>query len=87
VGGVAQPALPRWLQIDQPLICFEIVADGFLYNMVRSIMGTLVNVGRGKWSPECVPEILKAHRRSVAGSTAPACGLYLVEVNYGPASR
>ena len=64
------------------IICMEIIADGFLYNMVRSIMGTLINVGRHKWTIEDVARILSAQNRSVAGSTAPACGLYLVEVWY-----
>jgi tRNA pseudouridine38-40 synthase len=64
------------------IICMEIIADGFLYNMVRSIMGTLINVGRQKWTKEDVAKILTAQNRSVAGSTAPACGLYLVEVWY-----
>lgn len=68
--------------LDAPLICCEFVADGFLYNMVRSILGTLVNVGRGKWTAEDVSRILEAQNRSVAGSTAPACGLYLVDVSY-----
>lgn len=67
---------------DTPLICLEIVADGFLYNMVRSIVGTLVNVGRGKWTIDDVTRILHAQLRSKAGSTAPACGLYLVDVTY-----
>ena len=64
------------------IICMEITADGFLYNMVRSIMGTLINVGRHKWQKEEIARILTAQNRSVAGSTAPACGLYLVEVWY-----
>lgn len=83
-GADASPA-GHW-----PLICLEITADGFLYNMVRSIVGTLVNVGREKWSEEKVRTILEAQQRSVAGSTAPACGLYLVDVGYeeeGPGTR
>jgi len=64
------------------IICMDIIADGFLYNMVRSIMGTLVNVGRQKWSKEEIAQILQAQNRSIAGTTAPACGLFLVEVWY-----
>ena len=56
------------------MICMDIIADGFLYNMVRSIMGTLINVGRQKWTKEDVGRILSLQNRSVAGSTAPACG-------------
>jgi tRNA pseudouridine38-40 synthase len=64
------------------LLCFEIAADGFLYNMVRAIVGTLVEVGHGKRPPECIREIIDAQDRSLAGETAPAHGLYLVSVSY-----
>lgn len=64
-------------------IWMDVVADGFLYNMVRCIMGTLINVGRGSWTADDVERILAAQNRSLAGSTAPACGLYLVHVDYG----
>jgi tRNA pseudouridine38-40 synthase len=63
-------------------IWIEIVANGFLYNMVRAIVGTLVSVGRGRWDSEDVRRILHAQDRSVAGDTAPARGLYLVHVDY-----
>jgi tRNA pseudouridine38-40 synthase len=65
-----------------PFLCFEIVADGFLYNMVRAMMGTLVKVGRGQWSPENVRGIIEAGDRALAGETAPPEGLYLVSVDY-----
>lgn len=65
-------------------ITLDITADGFLYNMVRSITGTLINVGRGKWTSEDVARILHTQTRTAAGATAPACGLYLVEVIYDP---
>jgi len=61
----------------------EIEADGFLYNMVRNIVGTLVEVGRGKQPAEWVAEVLAARDRSVAGMTAPPQGLFLVHVEYG----
>lgn len=63
-------------------IRIEIEADGFLYNMVRAIAGTLINVGRGYWPETKVAEILKAEDRREAGPTAPACGLFLVRVEY-----
>lgn len=63
-------------------ICLEIEADGFLYNMVRTITGTLVNVGRGTWEKSDVERILQAQDRKIAGGTAPACGLYLAQVYY-----
>jgi len=64
------------------IVSMDIIADGFLYNMVRSIMGTLINVGRGKWSQKDVEMILAARKRALAGATAPACGLFLVRVDY-----
>lgn len=66
-------------------ICIDVEADGFLYNMVRAIAGTLINVGRGFWPEAKVAEILAAEDRNIAGPTAPACGLFLMQVTY-PAS-
>jgi tRNA pseudouridine38-40 synthase len=63
-------------------IHMDIVADGFLYNMVRTIMGTLLHVGRGAWPAERIAQVLLAQDRTVAGNTAPASGLYLVQVDY-----
>ena len=62
------------------LVAVEVEGDGFLYNMVRSIAGTLVEVGRGRWEPARVREILEARDRGRAGPTAPARGLTLVSV-------
>lgn len=64
------------------LLWIDAEADGFLYNMVRSIAGTLVNVGRGYWPADEVPKILAAEDRTVAGPTAPPQGLFLVRVTY-----
>ncbi len=60
----------------------EIEADGFLYNMVRIIMGTLLEVGRGNIPAEQIKDIIEAKDRSRAGFTAPPQGLYLMEVKY-----
>jgi tRNA pseudouridine38-40 synthase len=60
----------------------DVEADGFLYNMVRSIAGTLVEVGKGKWPESRVAEALAAEDRRVAGPTAPPQGLFLVRVRY-----
>jgi tRNA pseudouridine(38-40) synthase len=73
---------PRTKDSQSEFIVIEIEADGFLYNMVRTITGTLVNVGRGTWTPDDVEQILKAQNRMRAGDTCPAEGLYLVEVHY-----
>jgi tRNA pseudouridine38-40 synthase len=67
---------------DDDLVAVEVEADGFLYNMVRAIVGTLVEVGRGT-RPESWPaEVLAAQDRRLAGMTAPAHGLFLVRVQY-----
>ncbi|NLK39526.1 MAG: tRNA pseudouridine(38-40) synthase TruA [Clostridiales bacterium] len=64
------------------LVTIRIAADGFLYNMVRIIAGTLLDVSRGKISPEAIPLITESKDRKKAGFTAPACGLYLNRVVY-----
>jgi tRNA pseudouridine38-40 synthase len=63
-------------------IWIDVEADGFLYNMVRAIAGTLINVGRGYWPETQVAEILNAEDRAQAGPTAPAQGLFLMRVTY-----
>jgi tRNA pseudouridine38-40 synthase len=64
------------------MVRFVIEADGFLYHMVRNIVGTLLELGRGKLTVDKLKEILKARDRRCAGMTAPACGLKLVSVTY-----
>lgn len=63
-------------------IIISVAADGFLYNMVRNIVGTLVEIGRGRWQPEQMDAILKAKDRTAAGPIAPACGLCLMKIYY-----
>ncbi len=63
-------------------IIFDIFGTGFLKNMVRTIIGTFFSVGIGKISPKEVKTILESRDRTKAGKTAPACGLFLVEVYY-----
>jgi tRNA pseudouridine38-40 synthase len=63
-------------------VWIDVEADGFLYNMVRAIAGTLLNVGRGFWPEEQVAAILAAEDRTQAGPTAPAKGLFLMRVTY-----
>jgi tRNA pseudouridine38-40 synthase len=84
------PPLPQWrnpapalgVEESAALISIEVEGDGFLYNMVRSIAGTLVEVGRGKRDPAWVAEVLAARDRTQAGQTAPAHGLTLLWVAY-----
>jgi tRNA pseudouridine38-40 synthase len=71
-------------QATSETIEIEIEADGFLYNMVRNIVGTLALVGRGDQPPEWVAEVLSAKDRRVAGMNAPPQGLFLVKVHLQP---
>jgi len=64
------------------LITIDIEADGFLYNMVRNIAGTLIEIGRARFPRGSMREILAFKDRTKAGPTAPACGLCLIKVNY-----
>ena len=68
---------------DRPIV-LVIEGNGFLRHMVRNIVGTLVEVGVGRWPPAMVPQILGSRDRTKAGPTAPAQGLFLVRVKYGP---
>jgi tRNA pseudouridine38-40 synthase len=63
-------------------VWLDVEADGFLYNMVRAIAGTLMQVGRGFWPASRVAEALAAEDRTLAGPTAPAQGLFLMRVTY-----
>ena len=68
--------------MDGTRYTIEVEASGFLYNMVRNIVGTLVQIGVGRKPPEWVTEVLASRDRRQAGQTAPACGLFLLEVKY-----
>ena len=93
---VAVAEMPMWPLVAPPamdghdpgrLIAIEVEGDGFLYNMVRTIAGTLLNVGKRKWPPRRVAEIVASRDRDQAGETAPAAGLWLVRIHYdGPPS-
>jgi tRNA pseudouridine38-40 synthase len=61
---------------------FQVRGNGFLQYMVRTIVGTLLEVGQGRISPAKIPEMFEAKDRRVAGASAPACGLHLVGVEY-----
>jgi len=71
----------EWKNVEQGYL-FEISADRFLRNMVRSITGTLLDVGRGKLDLEGFKKIVEAKDRSKAGSSAPAKGLFLTDIGY-----
>lgn len=82
--GVPPTCDLRELSVDEKdgIIAITVRADHFLHNMVRAIVGTLIEVGRGKWQPEHMEAILCKKDRGAAGRTIPPNGLFLVEVEY-----
>jgi tRNA pseudouridine38-40 synthase len=98
-GAVAEAPAPRdpgsldavsldavSLDTSGPLLILELTGTGFLRHMVRAIAGTVVEIGRGRWSPAEMEAILASRDRSRAGPTAPPRGLFLVSVDYRGAS-
>lgn len=67
---------------DGKLLSLFVTGNGFLHNMVRAIAGTLIDVGRGRFSPEDMRSILESRDRRRAGKTVEGCGLFLVSVEY-----
>lgn len=86
VGGQAKDTVRTIFEADikteQDRIVFEVRGNGFLYNMVRIMAGTLIDIGRGKLSIEDLHRVMNDGDRSKAGMTVPPQGLYLVEVYY-----
>jgi tRNA pseudouridine38-40 synthase len=70
------------MAVDQEMLEFRLIGNGFLYNMVRIIVGTILEVGQGKRSADSISTILEAKDRRYAGPTAPPQGLYLWKVYY-----
>jgi tRNA pseudouridine38-40 synthase len=64
------------------VLVYQVRGNGFLHHMVRNLVGTMLDVGRGYLDIETIPAILAARSRSAAGPTAPARGLYLHSVEY-----
>ncbi len=81
---ISDPGFPTWLARRDPApLVIRVTGNGFLRHMVRTIAGTLVDVGLGRWPASQVSEILEGRDRSRAGRAAPASGLFLVRVGYG----
>lgn len=76
----------EWVRVDGGIV-FHISADRFLRNMVRAIVGTMLMVGRKEIEPEGVRDIINSKDRGNAGTSVPACGLYLTEVKYPFAAK
>jgi tRNA pseudouridine38-40 synthase len=81
VSNVRRIFSSQWRRDSSELI-YEVRGNGFLHHMVRNLVGTFLLVGKGTLKPVDVTTILKARDRSAAGATAPAAGLYLVNVEY-----
>ena len=81
-GNVRTIHSSMWTRTEEEF-SYCIRGNGFLHHMVRNLVGTFLQVGKGSLKPEDIPAILAARNRSAAGATAPACGLYLVSVEYG----
>ncbi len=69
-------------RLDGPLLLYRTTGSGFLHNMVRNLVGTFVEAGAGRLDPDSIPHILAQQKRSAAGPTSPARGLFLLEVEY-----
>ncbi|HTV17002.1 MAG TPA: tRNA pseudouridine(38-40) synthase TruA [Acidobacteriaceae bacterium] len=80
-GNVRTIFASDWRE-EGDLLVYRVRGDGFLHHMVRNLVGTFVDVGRGQLAPEDVARILEARSRSAAGATAPARGLFLENVEY-----
>jgi tRNA pseudouridine38-40 synthase len=74
-----------WQQ-DGDMLTYRVTGEGFLHHMVRNLVGTFIDVGRGHVAVDSIPQILAAKNRSAAGPTAPARGLFLVSVEYAAKS-
>jgi tRNA pseudouridine38-40 synthase len=84
-GEERADARPGASSTEASLAIVELTGDGFLRHMVRAIVGTLVDIGRGRWPAAEMAEIVASRDRARAGPTAPAHGLFLVAVQYGGA--
>jgi tRNA pseudouridine38-40 synthase len=71
-----------WLEVSPALLVFEICADAYLKQMVRTIVGSLLWVGRGRWTPDDFARALASQDRRAAGPNAPALGLTLYRIEY-----
>ncbi len=82
VGDMCRDVKHFEVERDGKLVTMTVEADGFLYNMVRIMVGTLLEIAQGKIQWNSIPNIINQKDRSYAGATAPPCGLYLNKVNY-----
>jgi tRNA pseudouridine38-40 synthase len=72
----------EWTELPDDLLIYRVQGNGFLHHMVRNLVGTMLEIGRGQFPAGSMAGILEARSRSAAGPTAPACGLFLHSVEY-----
>ncbi|MCH4239638.1 MAG: tRNA pseudouridine(38-40) synthase TruA [Oscillospiraceae bacterium] len=82
IGSFVRTVTQSEVRREGNLVCFTVAADGFLYNMVRILTGTLLYAAQGKLAPADIPAVFAAKDRGMAGPTAPPQGLYLNHVYY-----
>ncbi|MFO7636294.1 MAG: tRNA pseudouridine(38-40) synthase TruA, partial [Clostridia bacterium] len=82
IGETVRTVYEAFAEMEGDIVSFDIKGNGFLYNMVRIIAGTLVDIGTGKTNPHDMIDIIAGKDRGRAGKTMPAEGLYLVDVFY-----
>ena len=82
IGDMERTVKKFSVERQDKLVIMTVEADGFLYNMVRIMVGTLLDIQKGKIAPNEIEEIIRKKDRSFAGATAQPCGLYLNKVNY-----
>jgi len=81
-ASISKKKIGLWSGSQIEVISFKITGDGFLYKMVRNIVGTLIEIGHGARKPEDMNKILKGKMRSLGGKTAPPNGLALIDVKF-----
>ncbi|MDY6017759.1 MAG: tRNA pseudouridine(38-40) synthase TruA [Oscillospiraceae bacterium] len=82
VESTVRTVINAEVERDGDMVIFRVEADGFLYNMVRIMAGTLIDISRGKLPQDSIGAIIEARNRFAAGCTAPARGLYLNKIHY-----
>jgi tRNA pseudouridine38-40 synthase len=87
VSTVRSILTSEWLEIDSQLLVYRVCGSGFLHHMVRNLVGTMLEIGRGQFAADAMPKIMSARSRAAAGPTAPACGLFLHAVHYDESAR
>jgi tRNA pseudouridine38-40 synthase len=86
-GNVRCLHLSQWTQMAEGSLLYRVQGNGFLHHMVRNLVGTFLEVGRGNLGETEIPAILESRARERAGPTAPARGLFLVDVDYANGSN